>query len=188
MITGLLAALAAAVLGVDAERIAGWLNDPAIPAAVLLAGLALLTASLPLTLAIEAWMVRAMGRVPEGAMGRWSLAYLRVRMKTEMLEAAGGWLAGALFWPVWLRWAGMQVGRGCEISTILDTVPETVEIGAETFLADGIYIGGPRIDRGTVTLARTRLGSRVFLGNHVVIPAGRSLPDNVLLGVCTVAG
>ena len=187
VITGLLAALAAAVLGVDAERIAGWLSDPAIPAAVLLAGLALLTASLPLTLAIEAWMVRAMGRVPEGAMGRWSLAYIRVRMKTELLESAGGWLAGALFWPVWLRWAGMQVGRGCEISTILDTVPETVEIGAETFLADGIYIGGPRIDRGTVTLARTRLGSRVFLGNHVVIPAGRSLPDNVLLGVCTVA-
>jgi non-ribosomal peptide synthetase-like protein len=82
----------------------------------------------------------------------------------------------------------MQVGRGCEISTILDTVPETVEIGAETFLADGIYIGGPRIDRGTVTLGRTRIGSGVFLGNHVAIPAGRSLPDGVLLGVCTVVG
>jgi non-ribosomal peptide synthetase-like protein len=63
-----------------------------------------------------------------------------------------------------------------------------VKLGTETFLADGIYIGGPRIDRGTVTLAATRLCSRVFLGNHVVIPAGRSLPDNVLLGVCTVAG
>ena len=188
MIPGMLGALAAVALGVDADRIAGWLSDPAIPAAVLLAGLGLLAASLPLTLAIEAWMVRAMGRVPEGAVGRWSLAYIRVRMKTEMLESAGGWLAGALFWPIWLRWAGMKIGRGCEISTILDTVPEMVEIGAGTFLADGIYIGGPRIDRGTVTLAGTRLGSSVFLGNHVVIPAGRSLPDNVLLGVCTVAG
>jgi non-ribosomal peptide synthetase-like protein len=188
VIPALLAAGIAAALGVDGERIAGWLNAPAIPAALLLAGLGLLTVSLPLTLAIEAWMVRAMGRMPEGAIGRWSLAYIRVRMKTEMLEAAGGWLAGALFWPIWLRWAGMKVGRGCEISTILDTLPEMVEIGAETFLADGIYIGGPRIDRGTVTLAGTRLGSSVFLGNHVVIPAGRSLPDNVLLGVCTVAG
>jgi len=144
--------------------------------------------SVPLTLAIEALIVRAMGRVPEGVIARWSLAYLRVRLKSEMLEAAGGWLAGALFWPVWLRLAGMTVGRGCEISTILDTVPELVEIGPGTFLADGIYIGGPRLDRGAVTLARTRLGANVYLGNHVVIPAGRTLPAGVLLGVCTVAG
>jgi len=156
--------------------------------AMLLGGLALVTLAVPLTLAMEAGIVRAMGRVPEGVIGRWSLAYLRVRLKSEMLEAAGGWLAGALFWPVWLRWAGMTLGRGCEISTILDTVPELVEIGAGTFLADGIYIGGPRLDRGTVTLAATRLGSGVYLGNHVVIPAGRMLPDNVLLGVCTVVG
>ena len=187
-IPGLLGALAAMLLDVDSERISRWLSDPVVPAAVLLAGLGLLAASAPLTLGIEAWVVRAMGRAAEGTIGRWSLAYIRVRMKTEMLEAAGGWLAGTLFWPIWLRWAGMKVGRGCEISTILDTVPEMVEIGAETFLADGIYIGGPRIDRGAVTLAATRLGSSVFLGNHVVIPAGRNLPDNVLLGVCTVAG
>jgi len=188
VVPGLFAALAAAVLGLDAERIAGWLADPVMPGTALLAVLALVTASVPATLAMQALMVRGLGRVPEGAIGRWSFEYIRVRMKTEMLEAAGGRLAGALFWPVWLRWAGMKVPRGCEISTILDTVPEMVEMGAETFLADGIYIGGPRIDRGTVTLARTRLGSGVFLGNHVVIPAGRSLPDNVLLGVCTVAG
>ena len=184
----LLAAVAAVLLGWDAGRVSRWLDDPVMSTPMLLAGLALVTLSVPFTLAIEAWTVRAMGRVKEGVIGRWSLAYLRVRMKTETLESAGGWLAGALFWPVWLRWAGMKVGRGCEISTILDTVPELVEIGAGTFLADGIYIGGPRLDRGTVTLATTRLGSKVFLGNHVVIPAGRMLPDNVLLGVCTVAG
>jgi non-ribosomal peptide synthetase-like protein len=177
-IPAFLAALTALALGVDAEMSPRFL----------LAGLGLLTASVPLTLATEAWMVRAMGRVPEGAIGRWSLEYIRVRMKTELLESSGHWLAGTLFWPVWLRWAGMKVGRRCEISTIHDTVPEMVEIGTETFLADGIYIGGPRIDRGTVTLAATRLGSSVFLGNHVVIPGGRSLPDGVLLGVCTVAG
>jgi len=183
-----LAALMVQLLGLDAERIAGWLESPAIPAGILVAGMALLTVSLPMTLAIEALMVRAMGRVPEGAIGRWSLAYIRLRMKTELLEAAGEWLAGSLYWMMWLRCAGMNLGRGCEISTIHDTLPESVEVGAETFLADGIYIGGPRIDRGTVTVERTRIGSSVFLGNHVVVPAGRSLPDNVLLGVCTVAG
>jgi non-ribosomal peptide synthetase-like protein len=152
------------------------------------AALVVLALSVPLALAIEAAMVRTLGRVPEGAIGRWSLAYLRVRMKTELLESAGEWLAGSLFWMKWLRWAGMKLGPGCEISTIHDTLPDLMEVGAETFLADGIYMGGPRIDRGAVTLERTRIGSSVFLGNHVVIPPGRSLPDDVLLGVCTVAG
>jgi non-ribosomal peptide synthetase-like protein len=188
LIPEFIAAVAAMVMGVDAERISAWLDNPMTPPPLLLGGLALIALSVPLTLGIEAWIVRAMGRVPESVIGRWSLAYLRVRLKAEMLEAAGGWLAGALFWPVWLRWAGMKVGCACEISTILDTVPELVEIGAGTFLADGIYIGGPRLDRGTVTLAHTRLGSGVYLGNHVVIPAGRTLPGGVLLGVCTVAG
>ena len=188
LIPELLAAVAAVALGVDAERISRWLDNPTLHPALLLAALALVTLSVPLTLAIEALIVRAMGPVPEGVISRWSLAYIRVRMKTEMLEAAGAWLAGALFWPVWLRWAGMKVGRRCEISTILDTVPELVEIGEGTFLADGIYVGGPRLHRGTVTLAATRLGSGVYLGNHVVIPAGSVLPDNVLLGVCTVVG
>ena len=32
-------------------------------------------------------------------------------------------------------------------------MPELVEIGPDTFFADGIYLGGPRIQRGTVTLA-----------------------------------
>jgi non-ribosomal peptide synthetase-like protein len=186
LIPELVAAVAAIALGADAERVARWLDNPTLQPAMLLAALAVVTLSIPLTLALEALMVRAMGRVPEGVIGRWSLAYIRVRMKTEILEAAGGLLAGALFWPVWLRWAGMKVGRGCEISSILDTVPELVEIGDGTFLADGIYVGGPRLDRGTVTLAATRLGSGVYLGNHVVIPAGAVLPDNVLLGVCTV--
>jgi non-ribosomal peptide synthetase-like protein len=188
LIPELLAAVAAVALGLDAERISRWLDHPTLQPAMLLAAMALVTLSVPLTLAIEALIVRAMGRVPEGVIGRWSPAYIRVRMKTELLEAAGAWLAGALFWPVWLRWAGMKVGRGCEISTILDTVPELVEIGEGTFLADGIYVGGPRLHRGTVTLAATRLGSGVYLGNHVVIPAGSVLPDNVLLGVCTVVG
>jgi non-ribosomal peptide synthetase-like protein len=81
----------------------------------------------------------------------------------------------------------MRVGRDCEISTIIDVTPELVEIGPETFFADGIYLGGPLVHRGTVTLARTTLSRNTFLGNHVVIPAGQRLPEDILLGVCTVA-
>ena len=38
-----------------------------------------------------------------------------------------------------------------------------------------------------MTLARTRLGAGVFLGNYAVVPPGADVPDVVLLGVCTVA-
>ncbi len=62
-----------------------------------------------------------------------------------------------------------------------------IEIGRESFFADGIYLGGPRVDRGTVTLEHTQLAENTFLGNHVVIPAGQHLPPDILLGVCTVA-
>jgi non-ribosomal peptide synthetase-like protein len=80
----------------------------------------------------------------------------------------------------------MKVGRGCEISTIIDVVPELVEIGKDTFFADGIYLGGPRIQHGTVTLAPVRLDHDTFLGNHAVIPGGQQLPPDILIGICTM--
>ncbi|HUF48354.1 MAG TPA: hypothetical protein VMM93_11100, partial [Vicinamibacterales bacterium] len=55
------------------------------------------------------------------------------------------------------------------------------------FLTDGVYLGSPRVDRGRVTMAATRLGRRVFVGNHAVVPCGQAIPDGVLVGVCTVA-
>jgi non-ribosomal peptide synthetase-like protein len=143
--------------------------------------------ALPLGVAAQAVIARALGPVREGVIDRWSTAYIRVWIKARLVDSAGRWLSGGLFWPVWLRCAGMTVGRGCEISTIIDVVPELVHIGPGTFLADGIYLGGPRLQRNTVVLAEVRLGSGTFLGNHVVIPGGQRLPDDVLLGICTVA-
>ena len=127
------------------------------------------------------------GRIPEGVISRWGLAYVRLWLKMGILDAASDWLNGTLLWRVWLRGAGMTIGRNTELSTIFDTVPELVEIGAGTFFADGVYLAGPRVHRGVVTLARTKLGDGVFLGNYAVIPAGQVVPNGVLLGVCTVA-
>ena len=95
--------------------------------------------------------------------------------------------ASVAVWPRWLRLAGMDIGPKCEISTIIDVVPELVTIGAETFFADGIYLGAGHVVRGTVTLGHTRLGRNNFLGNHAVVPQGEVLPDNVLFGISTLA-
>jgi non-ribosomal peptide synthetase-like protein len=183
----LLALLAVVVLGVDAERLNVWIREPTaeftwLPLMVVMASL-----SVPLSLLVEALIMRMLGRVPEGVISRWSPSYIRVWLKPGILYSAGEWLSGTLFWPLWLRLAGMNIGPGCEISTILDVVPELVEIGPECFFADGIYLAGPRIYRGAVTLTRTRISKNTFLGNHAVVPTGESLPENILLGVCTVA-
>jgi non-ribosomal peptide synthetase-like protein len=81
----------------------------------------------------------------------------------------------------------MRVGRKCEISTIMEVIPELVEIGEESFFADGIYLGRPWLHRGTITCARTTLSKNTFLGNHVVIPGGAELPTEILVGISTVA-
>ncbi len=166
-----------------------WWFDPTVGPLRLssvLALAALLVGSLPVSAVLSALSVRALGRVEPGVVSRWSPAYLRILAKTDAVRGAGELLSGTLFWPLWLRLAGMRVGRRCEISTIVDVVPELVEIGRETFLADGIYLGGPRVHAGTVAVERTRLGDANFLGNHVVVPAGTRLCDDVLVGVSTV--
>src|SRR6185436_9577605 len=66
-------------------------------------------------------------------------------------------------------------------------VPSLVDIGPACFLADGIYLAGPRVHRGTVTLERTEIGANTFIGNHAVIGGGQRLPPDLLIGVCTVA-
>jgi non-ribosomal peptide synthetase-like protein len=177
----------AAAFGVDTAEIFNWFTRPRIswPGLLMAAGIVVLP--VPASLTLSAWLARVMGRVRPGVMSRWSLDYVRVWLKGDLLLFAGRWLSGSLWWPTWLRCAGMAVGRGCEISSIIDTIPELVEIGPESFLADGIYLGGPRLHRGTVHLAPVQLGANTFIGNHAVICGPQRLPADLLIGICTVA-
>jgi non-ribosomal peptide synthetase-like protein len=136
---------------------------------------------------LEAIVARAIGTVSPGVISRWSWTYIRVWLKPWLVTSAGSWLSGGLFWPVWLRAAGMKIGHDCEISTIIDVVPELIKINSSCFLADGIYLGGPRIQCGTVTLGNVFLERNTFLGNHVVVAAGQQLPQDILIGISTVA-
>ena len=185
--TGALALFLCHLFGVGSNEIWTWIYDPKLDPEVLAVVFGLATISLPVTLVWSALMVRAMGRVKPGVIDRWSLAYIRVWLKSAATFNAGQWLSGTLFWKEWLRLAGANIGEKCEISTIFDVTPELVTIGAETFFADGIYLGGPEITRGTVRLAPIVLGRNTFLGNHAVIPAGEVLPDDILIGISTVA-
>ena len=177
----------AAVQGSDAATVREWLTHPSLDVEDLAFTAALTLLLAPLGLVSRCLSMRALGRVPAGVVPRWGLGYVRVLLKTEMLERANDWLSGALLWRVWLRGAGMRIGRDSELSSLFDTIPELVTLGSGSFFADGIYLGGPRVHRGTVALAHTTLGDGVFLGNYAVVAAGQSVPDGVLLGVCTIA-
>ncbi len=183
----LLTLAACRAAGVGFDQVWRWMYHPVFASRTAMVVIGLAIASVPLTLVWTACMFRMMGRVRAGTIGRWSPAYIRVWIKTGMLHGAGEWLSGTLFWSRWLRLAGMTVGAKCEISTILDVVPELITIGEETFFADGIYLGGADVRQGTVRLAPVRLGRNTFLGNHAVIPAGETLPDDILIGIGTVA-
>ncbi|WP_353205489.1 amino acid adenylation domain-containing protein [Sphingomonas sp.] len=183
-----LAAIAACwLLGIDSWALWRWLYHPTADPRLWALLLAITVLSVPVTVTWSAMLSRGLGRVRPGVISRWSLGYIRIWLKTGLLIRASEWLSGTVFWPMWLRLAGMRVGKGSEISTILDVVPELVEIGSGTFFADGIYLGGPRIQHGTVTLDSTELGRNTFLGNHVVIRAGQHLPDDILIGISTPA-
>jgi non-ribosomal peptide synthetase-like protein len=147
----------------------------------------LLMAGYALSLPVQALLARAYGRVPEGEHPLRSWTGIAIAMKDHAVEMANAAISGTLLWPWWLRAAGARVGSKCEISTVMEIVPELLEIGDECFLADGIYLGRPRLHRGFADCRRTRLSRNTFLGNHVVVPAGASLPPDILLGICTLA-
>lgn len=174
--------------GVDAAAVHSWIVTPELSANLLRAVIAMAVLPMPFAVLLEALACRAMGRVPMGTLSRWTPGYIRIWLKSELVESGSRWLYGTLFWPVWLRIAGMKVGAGCELSTLIGTVPESIAIGSKTFCADGIYLGAPKVHRGTVTTSPVSIGSDTFIGNGAIIAGGQEIPDNVLLGICTLAG
>src|ERR1700690_3266057 len=92
-------------------------------------------------------------------------------------------LYATLYTPMFLRLLGARIGRRCEISTVSNLNPELLEIGDESFLADGAAVGGLRIHRGIAQVGVNRVGRRTFVGNSAVMPVGASIGDNSLLGV-----
>ncbi len=185
----LLVALGAAAAGLDSAMLIAWLcgDGPSSRPLWLWICVGTAVAGLPVALLGQALVLRWMPKVPVGTHARWSWMHLRLQVRTEIVEAAGIWLSGTLFWPWWLRLAGMRIGRDCEVSTILDVLPEHISLGSGSFLADGVYLGVPWQHQGRVTVAKAALGERSFVGNHVVIPGGDLLPDDLLLGISTIA-
>ena len=92
-------------------------------------------------------------------------------------------LYASIYVGVWLRLLGTKVGRDAEVSTAEGLVPELLELGDESFIADGAMLGDEEQRSGWMVLRRTRIGHRSFVGNGAYVPDGTVFPDDFLLGV-----
>lgn len=92
-------------------------------------------------------------------------------------------LYDTIFTAPWLRLLGMRVGRNSEISTLSHFDPTQLTLGEECFVADLAAVGVATHACGEMRVAPTVVGSRSFVGNGAVLPAGSTMHDGVLLGV-----
>ncbi|NQV34317.1 MAG: hypothetical protein HQ515_16605 [Phycisphaeraceae bacterium] len=125
-------------------------------------------------------------RTPPGTHSVYSLFYLRkwladtlMRISRQTLHA----LYTTIYLPPWLRLLGARIGKRAEISTVSQVTPDLVDIGDESFFADGSLIGGRHFYRGHVHCDINRIGRRSFVGNNAILPIGRHMGDQCLLGV-----
>ncbi|TCK61260.1 Pls/PosA family non-ribosomal peptide synthetase [Curtobacterium sp. PhB136] len=91
-------------------------------------------------------------------------------------------LYASLVTPVWLRLLGARVGRNTEISTVL-LLPSLTQIASGAFLADDTMVATYELGGGRITIGRSKVGRRAFLGNSGMTGAGRSVPREALVAV-----
>ncbi len=127
-----------------------------------------------------------MGPVKPGTYSLHSWFYVRYWFVQQINDLALRLLHpiyATLYVVPWYRALGMKIGPRAEISTASAMVPELVEIGAESFIADSVIFGAARIGHGSITLAHTSIGRRSFIGNSALLPTGAVIGDEVLIGV-----
>lgn len=118
-----------------------------------------------------------------------SILYLRKWLSDGIMRASRASLLPlytTLYLPPWLRLMRARIGARAELSTVWHFSPELIDVGEESFFADGSIIGGMRIFRGQFAIGLNRIGRRSFVGNSAILPVGASLGDRCLLGVQSI--
>ncbi|MFW2851362.1 Pls/PosA family non-ribosomal peptide synthetase [Sphingomonas sp. TX0543] len=127
-----------------------------------------------------------LGRVRPGAYRMDSWFYVRFWFVQQVNDLALRLLHpiyATLYVIPWYRALGVKVGRRAEISTAAAIVPDLVDIGPESFIADAVLFGAARVEPGAIRLAHTKIGRRTFIGNSALLPTGATIGDGVLIGV-----
>jgi non-ribosomal peptide synthetase-like protein len=138
---------------------------------------------LALEIAALKWLL--LGRVKPGRLPLHSLAYLRKWFVDQTMELSldvVGPLYGSVYLAPWYRLLGAKVGRGAEVSTASFISPDLLSIGEDSFIADSVSLGAPRVRDGFLTIGNNHIGKRSFIGNSAMLPPGSVIGDDCLIG------
>ena len=134
--------------------------------------------------AVAKWAL--LGKVRPGTYSIWSGFYVRYwfvkqlgKLALELLHP----LYATLYVRPWYQLMGAKVGPRAEISTATSVIHDLIDIGRESFIADGVVFGAARAEPGFIRLDHTKIGERTFMGNSSLLPAGTVVGDRVLIGV-----
>ncbi len=138
-------------------------------------------------IALIKWLV--LGRVRPGRHPLYGGFHLRKWFVDRVMELSLDFLGplyASIYLPPWYRLLGARLGKDAEISTASFISPDLLDIGAESFIADSVSFGAARVERGTLTIAGNRVGTRSFIGNSALLPPGAVIGDNCLIGCLSV--
>lgn len=127
---------------IDVEDSLSWLFSPSHSFSLFLAAFLMVTVPVPLMVSIEALAVRAMGRVRAGVISRWSLPYVRVWLKTQIVQLAGqidrvNIRTRATVGSTAVLLYGADIGAGAHVA------PHSVVMKRESLLPGRSYSGCP---------------------------------------------
>jgi len=138
---------------------------------------------LALEIAALKWLL--LGKVQAGTYPLHGLFYLRKWFVDQTLDLSLdilGPLYASVYLTPWYRLLGARLGYGAEVSTASFISPDLLSIGDESFIADSVSLGAPRVRDGAMTLGRNHIGKRSFIGNSAMLPSGTVIGDSVLIG------
>jgi non-ribosomal peptide synthetase-like protein len=138
---------------------------------------------LALEIAVVKWVL--LGKVKPGRRPLYSFYYLRKWFADQTLDLSLdilGPLYASVYLTPWYKLLGAKLGYGAEISTASFISPDLLSIGDESFIADSVSLGAPRVRDGFMTLGRNHIGKRSFIGNSAMLPPGTVIGDSVLIG------
>ena len=147
-----------------------------------LAGLSFIVL-LCLEIAVVKWVL--LGKVEPGSYRVHSFYYLRKWFVDQTMDLSLdvlGSLYASIYLAPWYRLLGARLGKGAEVSTASFISPDLLSIGDESFVADSVSLGAPRVRDGVVTIGNNHIGRRSFIGNSAMLPPGTVIGDSVLIG------
>lgn len=129
------------------------------------------------------WLL--LGRVKPGRHPLDGFYYLRKWFVDQTMDLSLdvlGPLYASVYLAPWYKLLGARLGKGAEISTASFISPDLLSIGDESFIADSVSLGAPRVRDGWMTIGTNQIGRRSFIGNSAMLPPGAVIGDSVLIG------